>query len=464
MDTLGFSLNFVKTKFEKMAKAGKLLIVDDNRNILAAVRLLCDSIFEEVITLPSPNTLITTLQKSAPEVVLLDMNFHAGINTGNEGLFWLKEILQKSPETKVVLFTAYADIDLAVRAMKEGAFDFVIKPWDNEKLIATLQNAYKAAKGKGKKLTKIASTSEPAVEMYWGESAEMQRVRQMVERVAITDANILLTGENGTGKEMLAREIHRQSARCRHQMVSLDMGAIPDTLFESELFGHTKGAFTDARTDREGKFETANGSTLFMDEIGNLPLHLQAKMLTVLQNRAVTRLGANIATPIDIRLISATNRDLNEAVAKGAFRQDLLFRINTIHIHIPPLRNRREDIVPLAERFIARYGQKYNKMGLMLSAEAAERLKAHTWEGNIRELQNTMEKAVIMCDSDTINADHLELHTAQRPATEAQTLEEIERQTIAAAITQCGGNLSQAATQLGITRQTLYNKIKRYGL
>ena len=242
------------------------------------------------------------------------------------------------------------------------------------------------------------------------------------------------------------------------------MGAIPDTLFESELFGHTKGAFTDARTDREGKFETANGSTLFMDEIGNLPLHLQAKMLTVLQNRAVTRLGANIATPIDIRLISATNRDLNEAVAKGAFRQDLLFRINTIHIHIPPLRNRREDIVPLAERFIARYGQKYNKMGLMLSAEAAERLKTHTWEGNIRELQNTMEKAVIMCDGDTINADHLELHTAQRPATEAQTLEEIERQTIAAAITQCGGNLSQAATQLGITRQTLYNKIKRYGL
>ncbi len=464
MDTLGFSLNFVKTKFEKMAKAGKLLIVDDNRNILAAVRLLCDSIFEEVITLPSPNTLITTLQKSAPEVVLLDMNFHAGINTGNEGLFWLKEILQKSPETKVVLFTAYADIDLAVRAMKEGAFDFVIKPWDNEKLIATLQNAYKAAKGKGKKLTKIASTPEPMAEMYWGGSAEMQRVRQMVERVAITDANILLTGKNGTGKEMLAREIHRQSARCRHQMVSLDMGAIPDTLFESELFGYTKGAFTDARTDREGKFETANGSTLFMDEIGNLPLHLQAKMLTVLQNRAVTRLGANIATPIDIRLISATNRDLHEAVAKGEFRQDLLFRINTIHIHIPPLRNRREDIVPLAERFIARYGQKYNKVGLMLSAEAAERLKAHAWDGNIRELQNTMEKAVIMCDGDIIIPDHLELHSAQRPATEAQTLEEIERQTIAAAITQCGGNLSQAATQLGITRQTLYNKIKRYGL
>ena len=448
-----------------MAKAGKLLIVDDNRSILSAVKLLTESFFEEVLTLPSPNTLISTLQKSAPDVVLLDMNFHAGINTGNEGLYWLKEVLAKFPETKVVLFTAYADIELAVRAMKEGAFDFVVKPWDNAKLIATLQNAYKATKEKAKKgSAKPAPTTENRVEMYWGESAEMKRIRQVIERVAITDANILLTGENGTGKEVLAREIHRQSARCRKAMVSLDMGAIPDTLFESELFGHTKGAFTDARTDREGKFETANGSTLFMDEIGNLPLHLQAKMLAVLQNRAVTRLGANEATSVDIRLISATNRDLHEAVAKGEFRQDLLFRINTIHIHIPPLRNRKEDIVPLAERFIERYAQKYGKADLMLSGDAAEKLKAHSWEGNIRELQNTIEKAVIMCDGDIISPDHLELHTSQRPLNESQTLEEMERQTIANAIAQCGGNLSQVAQQLGITRQTLYNKIKRYGL
>ncbi len=447
-----------------MAKAvGKLLIVDDNRSILSAVRLLCEGVFEDIVTLPSPNTLITTLQKERPDVVLLDMNFHAGINTGNEGLYWLKEVLAKFPETKVVLFTAYADIELAVRAMKEGAFDFVVKPWDNAKLIATLQNAYKAAKGKAKKSAKT-QTVEPQAEMYWGESAEMKRVREMVERVAITDANILLTGENGTGKEVLAREIHRQSARCRKAMVSLDMGAIPDTLFESELFGHTKGAFTDARTDREGKFETANGSTLFMDEIGNLPLHLQAKMLAVLQNRAVTRLGANVASPVDIRLISATNRDLHEAVAKGEFRQDLLFRINTIHIHIPPLRNRKEDIVPLAERFIDRYAQKYGKAGLMLSGDAAEKLKAHSWDGNIRELQNTIEKSVILCDGDIISPDHLELHTSQRPLNESQTLEEMERQTIANAIAQCGGNLSQVAQQLGITRQTLYNKIKRYGL
>ena len=450
---------------QNMAKAtGKILIVDDNRSILSAVKLLCEGVFEEVITLPSPNSLITTLHKESPDVVLLDMNFHAGINTGNEGLFWLKEVLAKFPETKVVLFTAYADIELAVRAMKEGAFDFVVKPWDNAKLIETLQNAYKAAKGKGKKLTAKQQTSEPKAEMYWGESAEMKRVREVVERVAVTDANILITGENGTGKEMLAREIHSQSARCRKTMVSLDMGAIPETLFESELFGHIKGAFTDARTDREGKMETASGSTLFMDEIGNLPLHLQSKMLAVLQNRAVTRLGANEATPIDIRLISATNRDLHEAVSKGEFRQDLLFRINTIHINIPPLRNRKEDIVPLAERFMVRYGEKYNKTGLMLSGEAAEKLKAHPWEGNIRELQNVIEKAVIMCDGDIISPDHIELHTSQRPLNESQTLEEMERQTIAGAIAQCGGNLSQVAQQLGITRQTLYNKIKRYGL
>ena len=446
-----------------MAKAGKLLIVDDNRSILSAVKLLTESFFEEVLTLPSPNTLISTLQKSAPDVVLLDMNFHAGINTGNEGLYWLKEVLAKFPETKVVLFTAYADIELAVRAMKEGAFDFVVKPWDNAKLIATLQNAYKAAKGKTKKPTK-QQTAEPQAEMYWGESAEMKRIRKVVEHVATTDANILITGENGTGKEMMAREIHRLSARCRKTMVSLDMGAIPETLFESELFGHKKGAFTDAHTDREGKFLTASGSTLFMDEIGNLPLHLQVKMLSALQNRAITPLGMNEAQPIDIRLISATNRDLHDAVAKGEFRQDLLFRINTIQIHIPPLRSRKEDIVPLAERFIEHYSKKYNKVGLLLQGEAADKLIAHSWEGNIRELQNAIEKAVIMCDGDMIAPEHIELQAATRPVTEAQTLEEMERQLIANTIEQCGGNLSQVAQQLDITRQTLYNKIKRYGL
>lgn len=448
-----------------MAKAGKLLVVDDNRNILAAVKLLCGGVFEEVVALPSPNSLMTTLHTFVPDVVLLDMNFHAGINTGNEGLFWLREVLSKCPETKVVLFTAYADIELAVRAMKEGAFDFVVKPWDDTKLLSTLQNAYKATRENAKKgAVKPAKASEQKVEMYWGESAEMKRIRKMVEQVAITDVNILITGENGTGKEMLAQEIHRRSIRCRKTMISLDMGAIPESLFESELFGHKKGAFTDAHTDREGKFVTANGSTLFMDEIGNLPLHLQVKMLSALQNRTVTPLGSNEPQPIDIRLISATNRDLHEAAAKGEFRQDLLFRINTIHIHIPSLRNRREDIVPLAELFVEHYGKKYNKTGLLLLCEAAEKLKAHSWEGNIRELQNAMEKAVILCEGNTIGPEHVELRTTARPATEAQTLEEMERQLIANTIEQCGGNLSQVAQQLGITRQTLYNKIKRYGL
>ena len=447
-----------------MAKAGKLLIVDDNRNILSAVKLLTESIFAEVTTLPSPNSLISTIFTFSPDVILLDMNFHAGINSGNEGLYWLREVLSKYPETKVVLFTAYADIELAVKAMKEGAFDFVVKPWDNAKLVATLQNAYKATKEKAKKNANSTPTSENRVEMYWGESAEMKRIRKMVEHVAITDANILITGENGTGKEMLAREIHSQSMRCHKPMVALDMGAIPESLFESELFGHKKGAFTDAHTDREGKFLTANGSTLFMDEIGNLPLHLQVKMLSALQNRAVTPLGTNESKPTDIRLISATNCDLNDAVANGKFRQDLLFRINTIHIHIPPLRNRREDIVPLAEIFIEHYCKKYNKSGLLLAMETAEKLKAHSWEGNIRELQNTIEKAVIMCEGNIIKPEILEVRIAQRTITEAQTLEEMERQLIGNAIEQCGGNLSQVAQQLGITRQTLYNKIKRYGL
>ena len=448
-----------------MAKAGKLLIVDDNRSILSAVKLLTEGFFAEVATLPSPNSLITTLHSFAPDVVLLDMNFHAGINTGNEGIYWLREVQQKYPEIKIVLFTAYADIELAVKAMKEGAFDFVVKPWDNAKLIATLQNAYKATKEKAKKgSAKPATTPEQRVEMYWGDSAEMKRIRNVVEKVATTEANILITGENGTGKEMLAREIHRLSARCCKTMVSLDMGAIPETLFESELFGHKKGTFTNAHVDREGKLLTASGSTLFMDEIGNLPLHLQVKMLSALQNRVITPLGANEAQPIDIRLISATNRDLHDAVAKGEFRQDLLFRINTIHINIPPLRNRKEDVVPLAERFIEYYSQRYKKAGLLLLGDAAEKLKAHSWEGNIRELQHVIEKAVIMCEDDMIKPEHIELQAATRPINEAQTLEEMERQLIANAIEQCGGNLSQVATQLGITRQTLYNKIKRYGL
>ena len=447
-----------------MSKKGKLLIVDDNTNILSAVKMLTENYFEKVTTLDSPKSLISTIQTESPDVILLDMNFHAGINTGNEGIFWLNEVNNKFPKIKVVLFTAYADIDLAVRAMKDGAFDFIVKPWNNEKLIETLQNAYNEGREKKKpsKPNDIADESQ----MFWGNSPEMLRIKNIVERVAATDANIMITGENGTGKEVLAREIHRLSSRCNNEMISLDMGAIPETLFESELFGHKKGAFTDAHSDRMGKMEAANNSTLFMDEIGNMPLHLQAKLLTALQNRNITRLGTNNPINIDIRLITATNRNLFEMAEKAEFRQDLLFRINTIHINIPPLRNRKEDIIPLAEMFLKRYSEKYKKDNISISKSAEDRLMNHRWDGNIRELQHTIEKAVIMCDDNVINPEHLGLYQSVSSSSydDGFTLEDVERRTIAEAINSNNGNLSLVAQKLGITRQTLYNKIKRYGL
>lgn len=447
-----------------MSKKGKLLIVDDNTNILSAVKMLTESYFEKVITLDSPKSLISTIQTESPDVILLDMNFHAGINTGNEGIFWLNEVNNKFPKIKVVLFTAYADIDLAVRAMKDGAFDFIVKPWNNEKLIETLQNAYNEGREKKKpsKPNDIADESQ----MFWGNSPEMLRIKNIVERVSATDANIMITGENGTGKEVLAREIHRLSSRRNNEMISLDMGAIPETLFESELFGHKKGAFTDAHSDRMGKMEAANNSTLFMDEIGNMTLHLQAKLLTALQNRNITRLGTNNPINIDIRLITATNRNLFEMSEKAEFRQDLLFRINTIHINIPPLRNRKEDIIPLAEMFLKRYSEKYKKDNVIISAAAEEKMLSHRWDGNIRELQHTIEKAVIMCDDNVINPEHLGLYQSVSSSSydDGSTLEDVERRTIAEAINSNNGNLSLVAQKLGITRQTLYNKIKRYGL
>ena len=447
-----------------MSKKGKLLIVDDNTNILSAVKMLTENYFEKVITLDSPKSLISTIQTESPDVILLDMNFHAGINTGNEGIFWLNEVNNKFPKIKVVLFTAYADIDLAVRAMKDGAFDFIVKPWNNEKLIDTLQNAYNEGRGK-KKPSKHNDTANESP-MFWGNSPEMLRIKNIVERVSATDANIMITGENGTGKEVLAREIHRLSSRCNNEMISLDMGAIPETLFESELFGHKKGAFTDAHSDRMGKMEAANNSTLFMDEIGNMPLHLQAKLLTALQNRNITRLGTNSPINIDIRLITATNRNLFEMAEKAEFRQDLLFRINTIHINIPPLRNRKEDIMPLAEMFLKRYSEKYKKDNVIISAAAEEKMLSHRWDGNIRELQHTIEKAVIMCDDNVINPEHLGLYQSVSSSSydNGSTLEDVERRTIAEAINSNNGNLSLVAQKLGITRQTLYNKIKRYGI
>ena len=451
-----------------MTKQGTILVVDDNKGILTAVQMLLGTCFEKVITISTPNKIKATLHDENIDVVLLDMNFSAGINTGNEGLFWLSEIKKEDVSIQVVLFTAYADIDLAVRGIKEGAADFVVKPWDNAKLLETLKTAYniRTANRKGISIAtdKLVVSKESG--MFWGESNAMQQLRSLIEKVARTDANILVTGENGTGKEMLAREIHILSNRKKETLVPVDMGAITETLFESELFGHVKGAFTDARADRPGKFEVANKGTLFLDEIGNLSYHLQAKLLTALQRRSIVRVGSNTPIPVNIRLICATNRDLQEMVQKGDFREDLLYRINTIHVEIPPLRERPEDIVPLTEIFLSKYTKIYGKTAMCLSLDAKEKLKAQPWFGNIRELEHTIEKAVIIAERSVLDGNDFDFPRAKKkPVTkEATTLEEMEYNMIKNAMDKYSGNLSLVASQLGISRQTLYNKIKRYEL
>ena len=451
-----------------MTKQGTILVVDDNKGILTAVQMLLGTCFEKVITISTPNKIKATLHDENIDVVLLDMNFSAGINTGNEGLFWLSEIKKEDASIQVVLFTAYADIDLAVRGIKEGAADFVVKPWDNAKLLETLKTAYNIRttnrKGISIATDKLVVSKESG--MFWGESNAMQQLRSLIEKVARTDANILVTGENGTGKEMLAREIHLLSNRKKETLVPVDMGAITETLFESELFGHVKGAFTDARADRPGKFEVANKGTLFLDEIGNLSYHLQAKLLTALQRRSIVRVGSNTPIPVNIRLICATNRDLQEMVQKGDFREDLLYRINTIHVEIPPLRERPEDIVPLTEIFLSKYTKIYGKTAMCLSLDAKEKLKAQPWFGNIRELEHTIEKAVIIAERSVLDGNDFDFPRAKKkPVTkEATTLEEMEYNMIKNAMDKYSGNLSLVASQLGISRQTLYNKIKRYEL
>ena len=453
-----------------MAKQGTLLVVDDNRNILTSLRYLLVDYFARILTLDSPVTIPTVLAQNEVDVVLLDMNFASGINNGNEGLYWLKEIRRIRPQAGVVLFTAYADIDLAVTGIKEGAADFVVKPWNNDKLIQTLTEVYNkvcAQKKEKKRTAGKASGTDTA--MYWGNSPAIRPLRALVEKVSTTDANILITGENGTGKDMLAREIHRLSNRKDGPMVVVDMGAITESLFESELFGHVKGSFTDAHADRIGRFEAADGGTLFLDEIANLPYYLQAKLLTAIQKRSFI-----MPQPTNIRLICATNRDLDEMVRKGEFREDLLYRINTIHLHIPSLRERKEDILPLARMFLERYAKQYGRTNGTFAPDAAARLLAYPWYGNIRELQHTIEKAVILADDGELRAESLQLAPVtekeevraadEKAETVFHTLDEMERTMIQQALDQCGSNLTQAAVKLGVTRQTLYNKMKRYGL
>lgn len=445
-------------------KYGKILIVDDNQGVLAALQLLLKPYFDTIKVLSSPVTLPSVINEEKWQIILLDMNFTAGINTGNEGLYWLHEIKKAAPKLPVVLFTAYADIDLAVRGMKEGAADFIVKPWDNRKVIETLIRAIEDGQPANNTDRKKPKTEKDS--MYWGESPAMKHLQLLVQKVAATDANILITGENGTGKEMLAREIHRLSHRHQHEMVCVDMGAITESLFESELFGHIKGAYTDAHADRAGKFESADQSTLFLDEIGNLPYHLQAKLLTAIQRRSIVRVGSNTPVPVNIRLICATNRNLQDMVQRNEFREDLLYRINTIHLEIPPLRQRPEDIVPLAEMFITRFCKRYDKPLVSLTESAQTKLKQHPWYGNIRELEHTIEKAVIICDDTCLPAELFQLtsHQEKSPEMPASTLEEMEFKMIRKALDSCNGNLSAVAAQLGISRQTLYNKMKKFGL
>ncbi|WP_337637817.1 sigma-54-dependent transcriptional regulator [Prevotella sp.] len=447
-------------------KQGTILIVDDNRNILTTVRMLLDPIFHNIITIANPNSIPAKLREEHPDVVLLDMNFSSGINSGNEGLFWLREIKSLSPKTEVVLFTAYADIQLAVTGIKDGAADFIVKPFDNEKMISTLLEARDKNKTADKAMGKHSGKAAQSV-MYWGDSEAMTNLRHVVEKVAATDANILITGENGTGKEVLANEIHRLSARSCKKMLPVDMGAISETLFESELFGHVKGAFTDAKVDKPGKFELADGSTIFLDEIGNLSYSLQAKLLTALQRRSIVRVGGSTQIPINVRLVCATNRNLQQMVNDGEFREDLLYRINTIHLELPALRQRKADIVPLANRFLRQYGDMYNKTNLRFSDEAEKKLISLPWYGNIRELQHAIEKAVILSDGGMISAEDIDggnQTRREKPLEEVQTLDEMESRMIEKTIKECEGNLSVVAARLGISRQTLYNKIKRYGI
>ena len=446
------------------SKKGKILIVDDNAGIRQALKILLPMHFAEVETLPSPAALVSTLERFRPDVVLLDMNFNTDINTGNEGLYWAREIKQMMPEVEVVLFTAYADIQLAVEGMKRGAFDFIVKPWENEKLVATLT----AARDKARKVMGNCHPERSEGAMYWGASRPMAVIRKTVDKIAPTDATVLITGENGTGKDVLAREIHARSLRNGKPMVAVDAGAISETLFESELFGHVKGAFTDAHTDHVGKFEQADGGTLFLDEIGNIPLHLQAKLLRVIQSRSVVRVGGSQAIPVNIRLICATNMDLEQLVREGRFREDLYYRINTVHIALPPLRERREDIVSLAGRFIGQFAEKYHRPLAGLDESAKALLEGGRWSGNIRELQNCIEKAVILSEGTTLTAKDIQLEQARAGAPAAGTMKAIsdaeEERMVREAVLRSNGNISAAAKMLGISRPTLYAKMKKYGL
>ena len=455
-------------------KVGKVLFIDDDIDVLQAAKLFLKQHLERIDTEANPEMISTLLKNESYDVILLDMNFTRDVSSGYEGFLWLEKILDIDPSAVVVLITAYGDVEMAVRAIKEGAVDFVLKPWENQKLLATIfaamrlrQSRIEAASLRSKQKTLSADLDQPFSD-FIGVCPAMQKVFDTISKVAKTDANVLILGENVTGKELVARELHRQSKRANEVFISVDMGALTETLFESELFGHVKGAFTDAKEDRTGRFEIASGGSLFLDEIGNLPLPLQAKLLTVLQNRKITRIGSNKAIDIDIRLICATNLPILEMVSNREFRQDLLYRINTVEISLPPLRERQEDIPLLADHFLAMYSKKYNRPNKRVSAAGMKKLLKYHWPGNVREIQHSIERAVILSDSQVIQPGDFYFNTPESSEDsmifDNYNLEDVEKMVIRKAMSKYGGNISQAARELGLTRTSLYRRLGKYGL
>ena len=448
-----------------MAHSGTLLVVDDNSDVLTAARLALAPHFEKVVTLQNPDHLVRTLDSFLPDAILLDMNFAPGERTGREGLSWLGRLRVAAPTASVVLMTAFGGVSLAVEALKNGAVDFVLKPWQNDKLVATMSAAVALSKARAR-TDILISESTPAKGELIGSAVALRQVFDIINRAAPTDANVLVLGESGTGKELTAREIHRLSRRARQPFVSVDLGALPDSLFESELFGHKRGAFTGADADRAGRIVAANGGTLFLDEIGNLPLHLQRKLLTVLERREVVAVGAINPTPIDIRLITATNRSSSELEDEEVLRQDLLFRIRTVEITLPPLRHRAEDIPALLEHFLSVYARKYDVPRRKMSADALALLEKYAWPGNVRELRHAVERATILANSDRLLPEDFPF-AHQRPAPPLDTTEDLdldrtEKRTIERALKLYDGNISQAAAALGLTRPALYRRMTKH--
>ena len=448
-------------------KNATILIIDDDTDVLTAVRLLLKTDVKEVVTEKNPENIRSLLSKKSFDLILLDMNFTSSINTGNEGLFWLKKIREFGSDASVIMITAYGDIDLAVRSLKEGAADFVVKPWHNERLIETIKAALKA---KGKASQGNGSNITPVIgKELIGESNVMNDILVKIEKIAPTDANILILGENGTGKDLIAKAIHQHSLRADKPFVKVDLGALTESIFESELFGHKKGSFTGASEDRVGRFEAANGGTLFLDEIGNISLQQQVKLLSVLQNRQVTRLGSNDLIPVDIRLVCATNLPITELANENRFRKDLIYRINTVEIEIPPLRKREGDIILLAKHFARIYAGKYLKPEPVFDTKALEKMKQYLFPGNVRELQYTMERAVIMADGEQLTASDLIFSpiesTVPADAEPAElNLSALEKNAILKVIEKHNGNISRAAKELGLTRTALYRRLSKYDI